>query len=74
MKKVLGPVIYELQLPTAWKIHPLFHASLLLPHTRTKEYGETFTNPPPEKVEGEDNYEVEAVITHRKKANGTISV
>ena len=27
--KVLGLVIYQLKLPSTWKIHPVFHATLL---------------------------------------------
>ena len=29
--KRVGPVAYELELPQTWKIHPVFHTSLLRP-------------------------------------------
>ena len=30
--KVLSPLSYKLKLPTSWKIHPVFHVSLLTPY------------------------------------------
>ena len=27
--KVLSPIVYQLRLPKTWKIHPVFHASLI---------------------------------------------
>ena len=70
--KVLGPVTYELELPDSWKIHPVFHAGLLSPYTETEEHGKNYTRPPPDVIEGEDNYEVEAILGHRRKANGML--
>ena len=29
IKEVLGPVTYQLKLPEPWKIHKVFHATLL---------------------------------------------
>ena len=69
--KVMGPVTYELKLPDSWRIHPVFHAGLLSPYTNTDEHGENYTRPPPDEIEGEDNYEVESILGHRRKANGT---
>ena len=62
--KVLGPVTYELELPDSWKIHPVFHAGLLSPYTETEEHGKNYTRPPPDVIEGEDNYKVEAILRH----------
>ena len=59
--EVLGPVTYRLKLPTSWRIHNIFHATLLKP------YRENFTEPPPELVEGEEVYEVETICGHRKR-------
>jgi hypothetical protein len=32
IEEVLGPVTYQLKLPTTWKIHNVFHAVLLKPY------------------------------------------
>ena len=68
--KVLGPVTYRLKLPTSWRIHNVFHAMLLKPYRENEIYGENFTEPPPELVEGEEVYEVETIWGHRKRGCG----
>ena len=42
IEEVLGPVTYWLKLPTTWKIHNVFHATLLQPYIKMK-YMETTT-------------------------------
>jgi hypothetical protein len=68
--KVLGPVTYELKLPKQWKIHPVFHASLLTPFTENEFHGPNHLKPPPDIVAGEEEYEVEAILTHRRYRSG----
>ncbi len=65
VEKVMSPVVYRLRLPPQWNIHPVFHASLLTPYAETKEHGENYTRPPPDMIEGEAEYEVEAIRAHR---------
>src|SRR6266851_7300937 len=65
IEKVISPVVYQLRLPPQWNIHPIFHASLLMPYIKTKEHGKNFTRPPPDIIEGEVEYEVEAIRAHR---------
>ena len=68
--EVLGPVTYRLQLPTSWRIHNVFHATLLKPYRETETYGQNFTKPPPELLEGEEVYEIENILNHRRRARG----
>jgi hypothetical protein len=65
--KVIGPVTYQLNLPKTWKIHNVFHAVLLRQYKETKVYGANFPKPPPELIEGEEVYEVESILKHRRR-------
>ena len=67
IQKVLGPVTYQLQLPKQWKIHNVFHACLLSPYKETDEHGPNHTDLPPDLINGENKYEVEAILAHRKR-------
>jgi hypothetical protein len=62
--EVINPVAFRLQLPDALKLHTVFHASLLKPYQAN---GRVPPPPPPEMIEGEFEYEVEAILSHRFK-------
>jgi Chromo (CHRromatin Organisation MOdifier) domain len=62
---VISPVVYRLSLPLTWKIHNVFHVSLLTPYKETEEHGPNFTKPPPELIEEQEEYEVEQVLALR---------
>src|SRR6266851_5682638 len=64
IEKVMSPVVYQLRLPPQWTIHPIFHTSLLTPYVETKEHSKNFTRPPPDMIEGEVEYKVEAIWAH----------
>ena len=65
IEEVLSPLNYRLKLPKQWKIHPVVHATLLLPYLESDIHGKNFLMPPPDLVNGELEYKVEAIVTHR---------
>ena len=60
--QVMSPVSYWLQLPHQWCIHPVFHIDLLTPYCKTTTHGENYQHPPPELIDNEEEYEVEAIL------------
>ena len=60
--ETLGPVTYRLNLPEKWKIHNAFHVTLLSPYVEMKEHGVNFTEPPPDLIGGEPEWEVERIL------------
>ena len=65
--EVLGLLTYQLKLPNSWKIHDIFHATLLKLYQETKTYGENYPRPPPILEKGEELYKVETILNHRKR-------
>lgn len=61
---MISPLAYHLRLLLTWKIHNVFHASLLLTYRETADHGPNFINPPPEEIEGEEEYEVAEILSH----------
>jgi hypothetical protein len=60
----------RLSLPATWRIHLVFHNSLLTPYKETTEHGPNFTRPPPDIVEGEDeHYEIETILDAKLTPN-----
>ncbi len=52
-------------MPPSWKIHDTFHATYLSPFKETLEHGANFLEPPPEIIEGQEEWEVEDIINRR---------
>ena len=65
ISQVISPLAYHLQLPPTWKIHDVFHTSLLSTYRETAEHGPSFANPPPEEIDGEEEYEIAEILSHR---------
>src|SRR6266478_8411136 len=63
--KEISPVAYHLALPASWRIHNVFHASLLNPYHETTAHGPNFTHPPPDLIKGEEEFEVERIVAHQ---------
>ena len=70
ISQVMSPVSYRLELPHQWRIHPVFHTDLLTPYRETKIHGDNYLHPPPELVDNEEEYEVEAVLDSRRFGRG----
>jgi len=57
----------SLQLPASWRIHNVFHATLLKPYKENEIYGPNFPEPPSELENNEEVYEVDSILNHRKR-------
>src|SRR5271154_1109525 len=70
ISEVLGPLTYRLDLPNTWKVHNVFHATLLRPYVENAIHGTNYPRPPSELVDSEEVYEVERILKHRKRGRG----
>ena len=68
--KVIGPVTYQLDLPNSWKIHNVFHATLLRQYKETEVYGANFPKPPPELIKGEETYKIDSILRDQRRGQG----
>jgi hypothetical protein len=68
--KVVSPVAYTIATPSHWRIHPTFHVEKLKKYERSEEFQRAVLTPPDAiEIEGQQEYEVEAVIRHRGTGN-----
>ena len=65
ISQVISPLAYCLHLPLTWKIHNVFHTSLLSTYQETAEHGPNFINPPPEEIDSKEEYKIAEILSHR---------
>ncbi|CAI7737760.1 unnamed protein product [Closterium sp. NIES-53] len=70
------PVTFRLCLPATWRIHNAFHVQVLKPYRDPNTVFKGRQPPPPLPVivNGEPEYEVEAILAHRRRRNGTLEL
>jgi hypothetical protein len=71
----IGTRSYRLKLDQRWRIHNVFHVSLLEPYTASNDQHRIQIRPQPEEIEGEKEFEVEKIIRSeiretRRRVNG----
>ena len=64
ISQVVSLLAYRLRLPPTWKIHNIFHTSLLSTYRETAEHGPSFINPPPEEIDSKEEYKVAEILSH----------
>jgi hypothetical protein len=68
--KQFSNAVYRVEIPRRWKIHNVFHANLLTPYKETELHGPNFTRPPPDLIEGEEEFEVEKILDAQQRGRG----
>ena len=63
--KVISPVAHRLNLPPHWRIHLVFHVSNLKRYYQSEEFERVERPPSPTAVDGEEEFEVEAILRHK---------
>ena len=66
--QVISSVAFQLKLPKQWKIHDVFHASLLSLYRETLKHGPNFPQPPLELIGTEEEYKIDKIINHQGTA------
>jgi hypothetical protein len=64
IERIILPVAMWLKLPAQWSIHPAFNTSLIMPYIETPSHRPNFIRPPPDLIDGEEEYEVEQIHSH----------
>ena len=64
--RVISRTSYQLKLPPQWKIHNVFHTTLLTPYKETALNGNRNQEPAPELINGQLEWEVEQILRVRR--------
>ena len=67
--RVISRTSYQLKLPTQWKLHNIFHATLLTPYKETTLNGQSYQEPTPDLIDGQLEWEVESILKVRRHHN-----
>jgi uncharacterized protein (DUF952 family) len=71
IKKKIGTRAYELDLKDRWRIHKVFHTTLLEPYRENPFHERPAIRPHPEEIDGSLEYEIEAIIQSEIKNTRT---
>ena len=63
---VVSRASYQLKLPSQWKVHDVFHVSLLTPYKETALNGNKYQEPAPDLIDGQPEWEVEQLLQARR--------
>ena len=66
----LSPAVYRIKIPHHWKVHDVFHANLITPYKETTMHGPNYSRPPPDLVDGEEEFEVEGILNMKQMGRG----
>jgi hypothetical protein len=58
---------FQIKLPPSWKIHNVFHGTLLMPYRETTLNGNKYQEPAPDLVDGQPEWEVKQILGTRKR-------
>ena len=71
VKQKVGQSSYKLELPPQTRIHPVFNSNVLKRAATNLFLGQRLQNkPPPDIIEGQEEYKVEAILDKKVKRNG----
>jgi hypothetical protein len=63
--EAISDIVFKLKIPQTWKIHDVFHMTLLTPYTEMTMHGPNYVEPPPDIIEGKPEWEVEQILDTR---------
>ena len=67
--RVVSRTSYQLKLPPQWKLHDVFHATLLTLYKETTLNGQSYQEPTPDLIDGQPEWEVELILKVRRWRN-----